>query len=72
VKARYHRNARKELTAAAEWYEPSRSGPGRDFVNEVTRAVALILEHPSAWPQWQGIKTQRSARELVLQERSRT
>ena len=67
MKARYHREAREELTAAAEWYEARRSGLGQDFVAEVTRSVALIRQHPEAWPEWQGIKTRVPVRKFVLQ-----
>lgn len=67
MRARYHREAREELTAAAEWYEARRSGLGVAFVAEVTRAVESIREHPEMWPCWQGLKTRVPVRKFVLQ-----
>lgn len=67
MRARYHREAREELTAAAEWYEARRPGLGLDFVAEVARAVALIREHPDRWPYWVGLKTRVPVRRFVLQ-----
>ncbi len=67
MKARYHREAREELSAAAEWYESRRPGLGLDFVAEVTRGVASIREHPETWPQWQGLNTRVPVRKFVLQ-----
>jgi toxin ParE1/3/4 len=66
VKARYQREAREELTAAAERYDARRPGLGLDFVAEVTRAVASIREHPEAWPCWQGLKIRVPVRKFVL------
>ncbi|WP_437978403.1 type II toxin-antitoxin system RelE/ParE family toxin [Sorangium sp. So ce295] len=67
MKAHYHREAREELTAAAEWYEARQPGLGLDFVAEVARAVASIREHPEAWPRWQGLTTSVPIRMFVLQ-----
>lgn len=67
MKARYDREAREELTAAAEWYEDRRPGLGLDFVAEVTRAVASICEGPEAWPCWRGVETRVPVRKFVLQ-----
>jgi plasmid stabilization system protein ParE len=67
VRARYHREAREELIAAAERYEARRPGLGLDFVAEITRAVASIREHPEAWPCCKGLKTRVPVRKFVLQ-----
>ena len=68
MKARYHREAREELGAAADWYEARRPGLGLDFVAEVARGVASIRENPEAGPRWQGIESRVPVREFVLQQ----
>lgn len=67
MKVRYHRQAHEELDAAAEWYEARRPGLGLDFIKEVTRALAVIREHPERWPAWPGIKARLPIRRFVLQ-----
>jgi toxin ParE1/3/4 len=68
VKVRYHREAREELTAAAEWYEARRPGLGLDFVAEVVRGVASIRESPETWPRWHGLTTRKPVRKFVLRQ----
>ncbi|MEP7120084.1 MAG: type II toxin-antitoxin system RelE/ParE family toxin [Byssovorax sp.] len=68
MKARYHRDAREELSAAADWYEARRPGLGLDFVAEVTRAVASIRENPETWPRWEGVLMRVPVRKFVLRQ----
>ncbi len=42
------RDAQDELVAAIEWYESQRPGLGREFWDDVQRAVKLIGSNPSA------------------------
>lgn len=67
MKSRYHREAREELTAAAEWYEARRPGLGQDFLAEVEQALSSIHEHPERWPRWAGVETRVPVRKFVLQ-----
>lgn len=41
--------ALEELTEAAEFYDKRVPGLGADFINEVDRAIDLVLEFPEAW-----------------------
>ncbi len=38
-----------EQTEAAAYYESQGIGLGSDFVDELSRTVGRILEHPNAW-----------------------
>lgn len=42
--------ADRDLSAAAIWYELHRPGLGHDFLDEVTRVLRSIAEHPAMYP----------------------
>lgn len=45
-----HPRARAEINSLVAWYEERRDGLGADLRDEVWRALALVVEHPSRWP----------------------
>jgi hypothetical protein len=51
VKVRLHAEAVEDLLSAGDWYESQRFGLGRDLLDEVDRALALIEENQTAWPR---------------------
>ncbi|WP_456450548.1 type II toxin-antitoxin system RelE/ParE family toxin [Hydrogenimonas sp.] len=46
---RFHPEAAAELEAAADYYESCRPGLGDEFLDEVERALDLMLRFPDAW-----------------------
>ena len=40
--------ARQELDDAFSWYEDQRAGLGRDFLDEMDRAVKRVIKYPSS------------------------
>jgi len=54
----YHPHAERELIEAARYYETSVATLGVQFLNEVDRAVNLILQAPERWRIiGQGVRT---------------
>lgn len=47
----FHRDASAEAEAAAGWYEERGKGLGADFVSELERITAPVVESPRMWPQ---------------------
>jgi plasmid stabilization system protein ParE len=47
----FHRDAAAEAEAAAGWYEERGKGLGADFVGELERVSALVVESPRMWPR---------------------
>jgi len=45
----FHPAADAELIAAAEFYESQTTGLGRDFLDEINRALSRIADFPQAW-----------------------
>jgi plasmid stabilization system protein ParE len=45
-----HPAALTELKSAVEWYLERSEPAAQDFVGEVDRAVALVVESPRRWP----------------------
>jgi plasmid stabilization system protein ParE len=43
--------ARKELVAAAIWYDEQREGLGAEFLNAIDEVLAAIAESPSSFPR---------------------
>ena len=43
-----------ELREAARFYEESRKGLGRDFLDNVEAAFASIMRHPTLWRRLKG------------------
>jgi len=48
---RFHSCAQAELANAVDWYEQKRIGLGKDFSEEVQKAVGQALEYPETFPQ---------------------
>lgn len=48
--ARLSREATREMAEAASWYESKQPGLADRFLEEVENQVALVREHPSAFP----------------------
>jgi len=46
------RQARRELGAAARWYEKQQEGLGREFAEEIDAALERIAAKPTASPLW--------------------
>lgn len=66
MKARYHRQAREELSQAAEWYEDRRPGLGADLLAEVKRVLAVLVKLPLSSPLWPGLSTTLQVRRAGL------
>lgn len=47
---RFHPDVDAELSHLAAWYEQRREGLGADLQDDVTKALAAIVEHPQRWP----------------------
>ena len=47
--ARFNPAAEAELQAAMDWYEERRDGLGGEFMSEVRKTVAEIVETPQRW-----------------------
>jgi len=41
----------QDISAAADWYHQQRPGLGSDFLSQVEICVALMLDHPEAFPR---------------------
>lgn len=54
MRVELHPEAHAELRSAALWYEERRSRLGDQFVDRVNSGLALIAEHPAAYPVWPG------------------
>jgi len=39
-----------DIEAARRWYEQQRPGLGNEFLDEITRAIRLLEEHPERRP----------------------
>jgi len=65
VKVVFHAGAAADLTTAGDWYEAKRSGLGREFRDEVARAIELIAEDPTRWPRFPETKDERVRRLLL-------
>lgn len=50
MKLQIHRDAGAELDAAVAWYEHEREGLGGELLEEVDRALAVIVASPTTWP----------------------
>jgi len=50
ISVRLHPDAFAELNAAFQWYEEKTPGLGREFLDEVDNALAVIRETPTTWP----------------------
>lgn len=49
-----HPEAQRELEDGTLWYESQRPGLGAEFLEEVSRAAAAVMERPSTWPRYPG------------------
>ncbi len=49
MKLRFLTVVEAEQTEAAAFYESQGTGLGSDFIEELSRTVGRILEHPNAW-----------------------
>lgn len=50
LEVRLRREAEKDLTDAAAWYEEQRQGLGHEFLDEVQTTLATIAETPLMYP----------------------
>lgn len=66
MRAELHEEARRELSAAASWYEDRSPGLGDDFAVEVLRALDSIEEAPELWPLWPGVSHGPGVRRFLL------
>ena len=57
-----HPAALAELKSAVEWYLERSEPAAQDFVDEVDRAIGLVIESPRRWPIGE-----RNTRRFVLQ-----
>ncbi len=53
--------ARRELRAAARWYERQESGLGERFLAAIAEVVDRIAEHPGLFPRWRDDRPFRRA-----------
>lgn len=55
--------AKRELFAASDFYDRRKPGLGKEFLNDVESALALIRDYPQAWP----VKYAKGIRQIGLQ-----
>ena len=53
------RQARRELAAAARWYENEQEGLGAEFAEEIDAAIGRIAKKPTASPLWRADRRYR-------------
>jgi len=63
---RSHPDADVEAEEAAVWYEGRQAGLGRDFLADLERAYASVLEAPGTWPLWPGLPEPLGIRRFLL------
>jgi hypothetical protein len=51
MRCRFNSAAFEEMSSAARYYESCRTGLGEEFVDEVHRGIATILEAPNRWAE---------------------
>ena len=72
----FHQEAAEELQAAVDYYTGKQADLGREFLNEVARAISLIRRFPAASPRVsprsRRCRTRRFPYGLVYQERGAT
>lgn len=47
---RLRREVEEDLEDAARWYEEQQRGLGNEFLDEVMRTLALVLQQPTMYP----------------------
>ena len=63
---RSHPEASEEAESAVDWYESRQEGLGRDFLEELERALTLIAESPNTWSLWPGMPESLGIRRFLL------
>ena len=51
MKYRFNPVALEEMITAAHYYESSRMGLGRQFLDQIYKAINSILDAPNRWPE---------------------
>ena len=63
MKVRFLAPAQRELDDAVAWYDEQAAGLGREFLDELDRAVRRVLSFPLSYPEIEpGIRRCRLAR----------
>ncbi len=68
MRAELHEEARRELSAAANWYEDRTPGLGDDFAVEVLRALESIEDAPETSPAWPGVRHNPTVHRFLLSD----
>lgn len=66
MKPRLHPSAAAEVEQTAGYYERCEPGLGHEFVEQVGRDIALLLETGAAWPPWPGLPPGLGVRRFLL------
>lgn len=51
MRVRFRLEAAEDVESARAWYEEQRAGLGIDFVESLEKAIELIVQFPTAFPQ---------------------